>query len=361
MSSRPDLVPVNEIDYQEPKARASRARKFQLLSVDDLSMSVERDCIIKPILGRGELGVLYGPPKSKKSFTALYLCWCLSSGHPFFGMRVKQSRALYLACGEGQGGLGNRVRAAEKQYGAFNKANFNVIAARVDLRQSEADLSGIIELAKDFDLIVVDTLSRALNGSDSNEDYIGALIANADRIREEAGVYVLLIHHTGWEKSRMRGSTMIWGALDVCLRVADDMLTVEDARECESGQSHHFRVERVHLGVDSDDDEISSLAIVETDGPLEGLTGLDVLEVQNRLIDPNETRRRESSQSPDWWGYIVAEVVGINPETDDGMKRAKDISKIWLKSPSFEIDEEIDANRKTRKTVRVGISARATS
>lgn len=360
MTKRSELVPVFSGFRDNTKQDANDVRKFELLGVEDFQAIPERECLVKPIMGRAEFGVMYGPPKSKKSFTALYLCWCLSNGQPFFGMRVKQSRALYVACGEGQGGLGNRIRAAEKHHGSFQQANFNAITARVDLRQSKADVNGIINVAKDFDLIVIDTLSRALNGSDSNEDYVGQLISNADRIREATGAYVLLVHHTGWEKSRMRGSTMIWGALDVCIRVADNQLLIEDARECESGQVGHFRTKLIHLGLDGDGDEISSLVLVEIGGPLEGITGKHIYEVQNRLANPNETRRRENHQSPDWWGQIIADVVGIDTENYDGMKQVKEIAKIWLKSPSFEIDEILDDKRKLRKTVRFGVLARPT-
>ena len=66
-------------------------------------------------------------------------------------------------------------------------------------------------------LIIVDTVSRALNGGDENSPKdMGALIATLGAILAALpGVHIMLVHHVPTDgKERMRGHGSLLGAVD---------------------------------------------------------------------------------------------------------------------------------------------------
>ena len=65
-------------------------------------------------------------------------------------------------------------------------------------------------------MIVIDTVARHMGGLDENSAKdTGALIATADKLKDDYGCVVLLVHHTGHaNQDRARGSTAFKGALD---------------------------------------------------------------------------------------------------------------------------------------------------
>ena len=102
-----------------------------------------------------------------------------------------------------------------------------VLPAGVDLCRSAADTKAIIialaEIAEAaaVELVVVDTLSRALAGGNENSpDDMGAFVRNCDKIRQATGAHLMAIHHTGKDEARgARGHSLIKAAADTELEV----------------------------------------------------------------------------------------------------------------------------------------------
>ena len=99
---------------------------------------------------------------------------------------------------------------------------FAAIVSPVDLCTDDADLNKLIttiiacRLGMPVGLIVIDTLSRVMAGGNENapED-MGALVRNIDRLRDETGGAVLLVHHSGKDLSRgARGHSLLRAATD---------------------------------------------------------------------------------------------------------------------------------------------------
>jgi hypothetical protein len=71
-----------------------------------------------------------------------------------------------------------------------------------------------------WNLIVVDTLARCMVGHESDTADMNLAVAGLDHIRGETEAEsVIVVHHEGWEKDRLRGSIALFGALDAQVHV----------------------------------------------------------------------------------------------------------------------------------------------
>ena len=71
-------------------------------------------------------------------------------------------------------------------------------------------------------LVILDTMARCNSGDENSVQDVMAIVRNCDRIRHETGATVLLVHHTGVNESRERGSSALRAACDGMLALADD-------------------------------------------------------------------------------------------------------------------------------------------
>jgi hypothetical protein len=85
--------------------------------------------------------------------------------------------------------------------------------------------------------------------------------------------------------------------------------------------------------------------------PFQGVTARDLFAVQKRI---SEGVWRESSQSPDWAGRAVAEVLDLDLESAPLQNRIKSLLKTWLTSGALKVITKPDESRRERKFVEVG-------
>jgi hypothetical protein len=75
--------------------------------------------------------------------------------------------------------------------------------------------------------LFVDTYSRCIAGADENDSGAASLtVRNLDCLRDRYGCSIGLLHHTGIEGYRPRGSTVLLGAADSSFRVSKDSETI---------------------------------------------------------------------------------------------------------------------------------------
>jgi hypothetical protein len=85
--------------------------------------------------------------------------------------------------------------------------------------------------------------------------------------------------------------------------------------------------------------------------PFQGVTTRDLFAVQKRI---SEGTWRESSQSPDWAGRAVAEVLDLDLESAPLQNRVKSLLKTWLASGALKLVTRPDESRRERKFIEVG-------
>lgn len=195
---------------------------FKLLSSMDLDDLPEAEVLIDGFLVKESVVRLYGPPKSYKSFVMLDMAACVGAGIQWAGNRTEQTKVLYVVA-EGVRGIKRRVRAWEAQ----NKrtmvgVHFYERAVQLGDRK---DVSTLIRTAKrgGYQFIILDTQARCTVGLEENSaSEMGLVVAALDVLKEVTGACVALVHHSGAQGGRARGSTAILGALDAEFEVEAD-------------------------------------------------------------------------------------------------------------------------------------------
>ncbi len=281
-ADRPDNFDCNdyvaELGADELEVLLSRqlqtARRYHLASADDLAKLPALRWLVRGVLPAQGLAALYGPPGSGKTFLALDLAVAVAEGVAWFGYRVKTAPVVYLGL-EGEGGLAQRVNA----WSTHNRRRLPdalrfIVAQPFDLL-SPADIA---ELADAINatcgpgaLVIIDTLNRAAATADENDAAdMGRVIDGAKRLQVAVLGLVLLVHHAGKDITKgMRGHSSLLAAIDTAIEVSrigsSREWRVAKAKDASDADAVGFRLEPVTLGIDEDQQPVTSCAVVVDD------------------------------------------------------------------------------------------------
>jgi RecA-family ATPase len=225
---------------------------------DDAVPFLEDAWLVEDVLPEEGLGVIFGAPGSRKTFTAIDLALHIAGGYDHWrGKRVERRICMYLSL-EGGRRFSNRL-AAWRQFHGLDAPLFYRCAEKLDLRSHEDDAERVIVAGKAFveqtgermGMVVVDTLNRAMPGGNENavED-MGAFVALCDAIARELQCFVLIVHHSGKDTAKgSRGHSSLLGAIDTEICVADGEMTVTKQRDGDTnGLQFAVGLEMVELG-----------------------------------------------------------------------------------------------------------------
>lgn len=254
---------------------SDKPHRFKPVRFGDIRLSTSRPYLIRGLLPREGLGVVWGPPKCGKSFWVYDAAMHVALGWDYRGRRVQQGTVVYIAC-EGERGLGARTEAfrqARLTEGA--DPPFWLLPTRLDLVADADELILDITAAIGSDrcaLIVVDTLNRTISGSESRDDDMGNYVKAADKLQRAFGGLVLLVHHCGINADRPRGHTSLSGACDVQIAVKRDdaadriLAEVELMKDGPEGDILISRFIQIEVGIDEDGEPITSRVVEPADG-----------------------------------------------------------------------------------------------
>jgi hypothetical protein len=262
----------------EQPAEAAKPPRFLFEPVHQFSSTTALPWIIKGVLPKAGLGVVYGASGSGKSFAVLDMGMAIARGAPWRGRKVKQGRVAYIAA-EGADGFRKRLAA----YAQANKVDLagvpmTVLNAAPNLleKQDAVDVAKGVKASGGADLIIVDTFAQVMPGANENagED-VGQALGYCRRIHESTGAMVLLIHHSGKDATKgARGWSGLRAAADAEIEVVRGelgrMLRLSKSKDGEDGLEWGFDLEVVQLGVDEDLDPITSCVVVEAAIPVGG-------------------------------------------------------------------------------------------
>src|SRR5262249_1766079 len=153
---------------------------------------------------RTGLVVVWGPPKCGKSFWTFDLVLHVALGREYRGRRVQQGPVVYCAF-EGGGGYSARAEAFRQRNlpAEHDPFDFFLLDAQIDLVKDQPDIVAAIRAQNAAPAcVVLDTLNRSLNGSESNDKDMAQYIRAADAIREAFDCVVIIVHHCGVERPR---------------------------------------------------------------------------------------------------------------------------------------------------------------
>lgn len=224
--------------------------------------------LIEGVWECGSFIVTYGESGGGKSFMGLDQGYSVATGRAWLGKhKVKQGSVLYLALEGGQG-INARLEALRQRYPDDKDVPLFVVKASLDLLRNHAHGQQVVTWAAEAEalsgfkceLIIIDTLSRALAGGDENSPTdMGAYVGVVDRIREATGSAVNTIHHTGKDKSKgARGHSLLRAAADTEVEVNDKRMTVRKQREGAEIAPISFRLVPRTIGLDPEKRVVTS-------------------------------------------------------------------------------------------------------
>jgi AAA domain len=246
--------------------------RIKLMPFNKIKLGTNRRYLVKGVMPFPGLTVIWGPPKSGKSFWTLDLTMHVALGREYRGKRVHQGPIVYC-CFEGQSGLSARVEAFRQRFLAEDAESvpFFLQPAPMDLIKEHQELIAAIRALESSPVaVVLDTLNRSLNGSENSDEDMGAYIKATDAIRDAFNSSVLVVHHCGVNDSRPRGHTSLTGAADARLAVTRDaakniLVDVEFMKDGEGSERIVSALESVEVGKDEDGDIITSCVVVEAE------------------------------------------------------------------------------------------------
>ena len=268
-------LPLSPPDYGAPEPRefltSRQTSRFQLLAFDDIRPDSRAIYLIKGLLPRVGLAVVWGPPKCGKSFWTFDALMHVALGWKYRGNRVAPGPVVYCAL-EGVQGFRNRIEAfrqAKLSEVGCGSPQFYLMATSLSLVADRQALIGDIHRQLDGlspVAICLDTLNRSLAGSESSDEDMAAYIRAADAIRDAFDCLVLIVHHCGHDGSRPRGHSSLMGALDVQIAVSRDatgniIAELELSKDGEVGLQFASRLVQRDIGVDEDGDAIMSCVV----------------------------------------------------------------------------------------------------
>lgn len=280
-SSEPDIAKPEsnngevESDPRTAVRLPEQAREFGLLTRADVLAEPSAIPLIHGLISKGQLVMIAGPSGSGKSVFQLHLGAALLNEKQVFGYAIpKRGRFLYVNL---EGDLKHRLEAIEQHYPGWSfpapEAIFLTRPWRLNDRDSVECLAHHVQQAGGVDVIFIDTLNRAIPGSDENlSTDMGIVITHSNRLIELTGAAVVLTHHTGKAKERgPRGHSSLYAALDTCIMVdlaESGFRTIElvKTRQGAGGDMRYFSIENIALGEDDYGLPVVGPALTEVEG-----------------------------------------------------------------------------------------------
>ena len=319
-----------------PTTTKIERNRFAVLTEDEFLDAPPVEWHIKHVLPKAELVVMFGESGSGKSFMALDLAACVVQGLDWRGHKTRKGRVVYIAA-EGAHGFRNRIRAYKMQR-QINRLGVEVIANAPNLlEKSEAlDVARAIGRA---DLVIVDTFAQTTAGGNENSgEDVGRALMHCKGIHRATGATVLLIHHSGKDSTKgARGWSGLRAAADaefeVCRADNDRSMTVTKMKDGQDGAEFGFKLGTVLLGMDEDDEDITSCIVEHNEGgrvvkqKAERLGGNEkiTMQVARDYLALHECEEIEERD-------LVSEVTGAMPRGDSAKDRRSELACKALRS-----------------------------
>lgn len=258
------------------KQKDSRPRRLSFKFAGETKPHLREQYLVKGLLPVG-LALLYGRANGGKTALTIDLVAHLAGGIEYRERRTRHGLVVYVAL-EARESVENRLAAWCLHHGIdIAELQLAVVGGLLDLRHRPS-VNELLEIVAEIEaracepvqLIVLDTLARAMPGANENDSAeMGATIAAIERIRAELGnVSVMAVHHLGKDDTRgPRGHSSLLAAVDSAFEVKDGELIVHKARDAKIGEALAFTLRGVTIGADEDGDPVTAVVAVAADAP----------------------------------------------------------------------------------------------
>lgn len=227
--------------------------------------------LIKKVLQRGVVAMIFGEPEAGKSMVAIDWALHVACDREWNGAKVSGGPIIYVS-GEGFAGLTNRFAAWGIEHGEPERGRVRWTQNAVAFLQIDAvgKLIAEIDSGDAPVLIVIDTVATAMLGGDDKNSVDAARFMDAcKQLVKRYDCTVLVVHHSGHaDKGRAKGAIEFKAGMDneygVVKAGAGSRLVNTKMKESGRNAPVSFELKRVPLGVfDPDTLEQESGAVVQ--------------------------------------------------------------------------------------------------
>lgn len=254
--------------------------------------------VLYPLFTENEMVVLAAEPKAGKTAIALNLCFGIASGKDIGNtLTVPERRGVLYFSLEGNSAVRKRIEAEKRRRKLDEEIPFRVVERAhrlVDDKVQDELVSKIVAADQYYrehygcsiGMIVIDTLTKAMPGSDQNSvEDTSQLFQLVSKLRMHRVVAcVMFVHHKS-KAGQVRGSTNIEAEPDTVLTVSKDEVTevatlsVKMARNIDDHLEFGFQLSGYDLGFNQQGKPINAVvvdllesAVPNTDGTYDDIS-----------------------------------------------------------------------------------------
>lgn len=213
---------------EEEKAEAEQTWVRQHLPLLDWGKlwddQTEEEWLVEPLIAKRRLIALYSAPKVGKSLLMLEMAAALASGREILGSAPREPiRTLYVDF-ENDPRADIRERLRDMGYGPADLENLCYLSfpniAKFDTKAGADQLLAAV-LEYGCQIVVIDTVSRAVEGEESSNDTWLSFYRHTGMRLKQAEVALVRLDHSGKDESRgQRGASAKSGDVDAVWRLS---------------------------------------------------------------------------------------------------------------------------------------------
>ena len=248
------------------------------ITIEDMMAGIKKpNWLIKGILERGSMNLIFGESGAGKSLFAMDWAFCAANGENWHGHKVKEELKTLYILGEGFRGASMRFKALSQKYSLTPK---NIRLSRrsinlLDNREADEIIKIVTELDFIPDIIIIDTLHRNMVGDENSSEDMAMYFKSIELLARRLNSAIVTVHHSGHgDKGRSRGSSSIKAAMDAefCVTKNGDGITFSctKSKDFGFGTDMSFVIKEVELEgevfYDADDDKQITSVYLEYQG-----------------------------------------------------------------------------------------------
>lgn len=172
--------------------------------------------LVLPGMLQGTVGALISPGGAGKSYTALQIAIQIASGVDTIGWKqcLRKGRVAYLAAEDPESALHFRLHELGKMLNPQNRKDvadqltiYPLVGEkdRINLLDPATE-HGLLDLAKEHRLIILDTLRRFHVANENDSGDMAKVVSSMEYVAAQTGSSVLFLHHSS--KSSAMGGTV---------------------------------------------------------------------------------------------------------------------------------------------------------
>jgi hypothetical protein len=202
------------------------------------------DYIVEPVIPSRSVGMFFGDPGTKKTYTMADLAVCVALIKRWLGYQVKGCKVLIIDEESGELRLARRLGAAIRGEGGDENLPIEFVSLanfKLDKKEDLPEIQHLIE-ETGAGLVIFDALAEIMDGDENSKQDTQPVFNALRKLSELTGATIIVIHHSN-KAGGYRGSSAIKGALDFMYKVESeddsDIITFR-SEKARDGKSSSF-------------------------------------------------------------------------------------------------------------------------